>query len=45
MAHSAGFGGHQEAIAVARHQDNLYVDTASNQALGLPWSGMRCCVF
>jgi len=30
MAHSAGFGGHQEAIAVARHQDNLYVDTASN---------------
>jgi predicted TIM-barrel fold metal-dependent hydrolase len=30
MAHSAGFEGHQEAIAVARHQDNLYVDTASN---------------
>jgi predicted TIM-barrel fold metal-dependent hydrolase len=30
MAHSAGFGGHQEAIAVARYQDNLYVDTASN---------------
>jgi predicted TIM-barrel fold metal-dependent hydrolase len=30
MAHSAGFGGHQEAIAVACHQDNLYVDTASN---------------
>jgi predicted TIM-barrel fold metal-dependent hydrolase len=30
MAHSAGFGGHQEAIAVARYQDNLYLDTASN---------------
>jgi predicted TIM-barrel fold metal-dependent hydrolase len=30
MAHSAGFEGHQEAIAVARYQDNLYVDTASN---------------
>jgi len=30
IAHSAGFEGHQEAIAVMRHQDNLYVDTASN---------------
>ena len=30
IAHSAGFEGHQEAIAVMRHQDNLYADTASN---------------
>jgi predicted TIM-barrel fold metal-dependent hydrolase len=30
IAHSAGFEGHQEAIAVMRQQDNLYVDTASN---------------
>ena len=26
----AGFEGHQEAIVAARHQDNLYFDTASN---------------
>ena len=30
IAHSAGFEGHQEAIVAARHQDNLYFDTASN---------------
>jgi uncharacterized protein len=41
MAHSAGFGGHQEAIAVARRQDNLYVDTASNGYPDITWNVVR----
>src|SRR5258706_1222553 len=43
MAHSAGFGGHQEAIAVARHQDNFFFSSRRRHTtLVSDWSSDVC---